>query len=117
MNKIRRNINKRIKITSLYQEHTEGIGIGRTACWHHGLNEDEGSRSLAFCSHVNAKITTSDEALLKIQKKRKRNKKGKRNDIIQEKESSPIHSLSTEEPCVVGSHKTHKPKVWSVYNY
>ena len=116
MNKIRKNINKRIKSTSLYQERH----FSRTAASRHhdidkGLTEDEGSRSLAVCSHVSAKITTSDEAL-KIQKKRKRRKKNKHN-TIQDKESSPIHSLTTVEeniPCVVDSYKTHKPKVWSV---
>ena len=58
----------------MYQEHhTEVVAYDHTAgCQHREidkqLNEDEGSRSLAFCSHVSAKTTTSDEPL-KLQKK------------------------------------------------
>ena len=80
---------------------------------HHGNDndDDEGSRSLAFCSHVSAKTITS---VLKIQKKRKRGKNNKDN-IVDNVHKDSTHSLAIAEEntprVVVSSDKMCKPKV------
>lgn len=113
MSKIRRNIKRRIKSTSFYQE--PGVVNGKT--WNNvdkGTNTDEGSRSLAFCS-VSGKTTVNEP--LKVKKKRKK-KKGKKHNASPSQESNfptesiPIH-LSTGSVEVVDSYKTEccKPKV------
>ena len=125
MNKIRRNINKRIRSTLMHQEGTEMIANGHMA-WRPHINKDmspdEGSRSLAFCSHVSGKTTISDEALKIHKTKRKRRRKGKYSitqDNFVTEESNPAHVLATAEESVNNSCKandlcTHKPKVRSV---
>ena len=110
VNKLRRNINKRIKSTSL---HKVTVPNSCATFQHHGIDndDDEGSRSLAFCSRVSAKTITS---VLKIQKKRKRIKNNKDNIILDNVHKDSTNSLAIAEentPHVVNSDKMCKPKV------
>lgn len=120
MNKVRRNINKRIRSSLVHREGTEMLANGSCMAWQHNdkdTNADEGSRTLAFGSHVSRKTTISGETS-KIHKKRKR--RGKHNAT----QGNPAHSLATttaeeDVSCVTDSYKakdlcTPKAKVWSI---
>lgn len=138
MNKIRKNINKRIKsAAAVYQEDSKITTNGHLARQHMHSNremnvEEEGSRSLAFSKCVDGKTSISGDTL-KVHKKRKRKVKGKQgnaawlngtqDDNFATKSSTSHLSATAEDnvSCVADTYevknlRTHKScKVWSFY--
>jgi len=96
MNKLRKNINKRIKAAAALCQEDKLMANNKTQHIDKGLTIDEGSRSLVFHNHTSGKTTISET--LKAQKKRKR-KKSKCNTFQEnfQTKSNPIHSITIME--------------------